>query len=70
MHNFQEIYDYFTAEEALITASEGEIDRVVKRLLENPGEAAVVASRAGTCVRANSGAAGRYVEAIKKALSS
>ena len=70
MHNFQEIYDYFTAEEALITASEGEIDRVVKRLLENPGEAAAVASRAGACVRANSGAAGRYVEAIKKALSS
>jgi len=70
MHNFQEIYDYFTEESALITASADEVVRVVKRLLENPEEADAVAARAGACVRANSGAAGRYVEAIKKALSS
>ncbi|HDS02246.1 MAG TPA: 3-deoxy-D-manno-octulosonic acid transferase [Firmicutes bacterium] len=70
MHNFQEIFDYFMSEQALLTVGKTEIAEVLVRLISHPDEARQLAERAGRCVRANSGAALRYAEVIKKALDS
>jgi 3-deoxy-D-manno-octulosonic-acid transferase len=68
-HNFADAMSRFIDAKAMkIVSSEAELTKAIDGLLSDPVEAATMASRAQTEVRAEQGATARHVELIMKYL--
>jgi 3-deoxy-D-manno-octulosonic-acid transferase len=67
MENFQAIADEFRAERACVEIGDaGELAGAVARLLDAPGEAREIGSRAKACAEARRGATARAVRAVRE----
>ncbi len=64
MHNFQEIYDVFVAEKAIVTMKKEDIGRTLDAILSDDARLAELGANARACVDLNTGAAAKYAEYI------
>ena len=68
MHNFQDIYDFFVENNAILTVKSDEIANIMEKFLSDDEMILAVGENAKKCVELNRGAAERYAEVIENYL--